>query len=66
VPSQQLKGQLQTQHSPDAGIYITDKHNLQSNTGGRDKVIIIIIIIIIIITTNSINSVKIFSLRVKK
>jgi hypothetical protein len=52
VPSQEPKGQLQTQHSLDAGIYIIDKHKLQASTGGRKKVIIIIIIIIII---NSIN-----------
>jgi hypothetical protein len=27
VPSQQLKDQLQTQHSVDTGNYIMDKHN---------------------------------------
>jgi hypothetical protein len=37
VPSQQPNGQLQTQHSPDAGIYIIDKHKLQTSTGGRKK-----------------------------
>jgi hypothetical protein len=58
VPSQQPNGQLQTQHSLDVGIYIIEA------LVERRKVIIIIIIIIIII--NSINSVKIFSLRVKK
>jgi hypothetical protein len=46
VPSQQPNGQLQTQHSPDAGVYIIDKHKLQASTRGRKKVIIIIIIII--------------------
>jgi hypothetical protein len=56
VPNQQPNGQLQTQHSLDAGIYIIDKHKLQASTGGR-KIIIII---------DSINSVKIFSLRVKE
>jgi hypothetical protein len=64
VPSQQPNGQLQTQHSLDAGIYIIDKHKLQASTCGRKK-------------TNNNNdddnnnkkfhySVKIFSLRVKK
>jgi hypothetical protein len=37
VPSQQLQGQLQTQHSVDTGNYIKDKHNIRT--------IIIIIII---------------------
>jgi hypothetical protein len=53
VPSQQPNGQLQTQHSLDAGIYIINKHKLQASTGGRKKVIIIIIIIIIITTTTT-------------
>jgi hypothetical protein len=48
VPSQQPNGQLQTQHSLDAGIYIIDKLKLQASTGGREKKVIIIIIIIII------------------
>jgi hypothetical protein len=56
VPSQQPNGQLKTQHSLDAGIYIIDKHKLQASTGGKEKIIIII---------NSINSVKIFSLSDK-
>jgi hypothetical protein len=30
VPSQQLQGQLQTQHSVDTSIYIMDKHNIKS------------------------------------
>jgi hypothetical protein len=29
VPSQQLQGQLQTQHSVDTGNYIMDKHNIR-------------------------------------
>jgi hypothetical protein len=29
VPSQQLHGQLQTQHSVDTGNYIMDKHNIK-------------------------------------
>jgi hypothetical protein len=29
VPSQQLQGQLQTQHSVDTGNYIMDKHNMK-------------------------------------
>jgi hypothetical protein len=37
VPSQQPNGQLQTQHSLDAGIYIIDKHKLQASTGGRKE-----------------------------
>jgi hypothetical protein len=35
VPSQQPKGQLQTQHSLDTGNYIIDKHKLQARNGGR-------------------------------
>jgi hypothetical protein len=35
VPSQQLQGQLQTQHSVDTGNYITDKHNIKSKTNYR-------------------------------
>jgi hypothetical protein len=38
VPSQQPNGQLQTQHSLDAGIYIIDKHKLQASTGGKKKI----------------------------
>jgi hypothetical protein len=30
VPSQQLQGQLQTQHSVDISIYIRDKQNIKS------------------------------------
>jgi hypothetical protein len=30
VPSQQLQGQLQTQHSVDTSNYIMDKHNINS------------------------------------
>jgi hypothetical protein len=29
MPSQQLQGQLQTQHSVDTGNYIMDKHNIK-------------------------------------
>jgi hypothetical protein len=32
VPSQQLQGQLQTQHSVDTGNYIMDRHNIKSKT----------------------------------
>jgi uncharacterized protein YutE (UPF0331/DUF86 family) len=32
MPSQQLQGQLQTQHSVDTGNYIMDKHNIKSKT----------------------------------
>jgi hypothetical protein len=32
VPSQQLQGQLQTQHSVDTGNYIKDKHNIITAT----------------------------------
>jgi hypothetical protein len=35
VPSQQLQGQLQTQHSVDTGNYIMDKHNIKSKTNYR-------------------------------
>jgi hypothetical protein len=40
VPSQQLQGQLQTQHSADTGNYIMDKQHkvndkLQEITGGN-------------------------------
>jgi hypothetical protein len=35
VPSQQLQGQLQTQHSEDTGNYIMDKHNIKSKTNYR-------------------------------
>jgi hypothetical protein len=38
VPGQQSNGQLQTEHSLDAGIYIIDKHKLQASTdGGKEK-----------------------------
>jgi hypothetical protein len=30
VPSQQLQGQLQTQHSVDNGNYIKEKHNMKT------------------------------------
>jgi hypothetical protein len=32
VPSQQLQGQLQTQHSVDTSNYIMDKHYIKSKT----------------------------------
>jgi hypothetical protein len=32
VSSQQLQGQLQTQHSVDTSNYIMDKHNIKSKT----------------------------------
>jgi hypothetical protein len=32
VPSQQLQGQLQTQHSVDTGNYVMDRHNIKSKT----------------------------------
>jgi hypothetical protein len=32
VLSQQLQGQLQTQHSVDTSSYILDKHNIKSKT----------------------------------
>jgi hypothetical protein len=35
VQSQQLQGQLQTQHSVDENNYITDKHNIKSKTNYR-------------------------------
>jgi hypothetical protein len=35
VPSQQLLGQLQTQHSVDTGNYIMGKHNIKSKTNYR-------------------------------
>jgi hypothetical protein len=35
VPTQQPKGQLQTQHSLDTGNYIIYKPKLQTNIGGR-------------------------------
>jgi hypothetical protein len=35
VPSQQPKGELQTQHSLDTGKYIICKQKLQASTGGR-------------------------------
>jgi hypothetical protein len=63
VPSQQLQGQLQTQHSVDTSNYIMDKHNIKSKTNYRQAVeekhintekqqtkeIIIIIIIILLL-----------------
>jgi hypothetical protein len=66
MPRQQLKDQLQTQHSLDTGNYIKDKHKIQASTGGRKNKYITIIIIIITIRVNCINSFRIFSLRVKK
>jgi hypothetical protein len=45
VPSQQIQGQLQTQHSVDTGNYIVDRHDnrkvkdkLQASTGGRKHI----------------------------
>jgi hypothetical protein len=35
VPSQQTKGQLQTQHSLDTGNYITYKTKLETSTGEK-------------------------------
>jgi hypothetical protein len=35
VQSQQLQGQLQTQHSVDTGNYIRDKHNIKSKINYR-------------------------------
>jgi hypothetical protein len=35
VLSQQLQGQLQTQHSVDTGNYIMDKHNIKSQITGK-------------------------------
>jgi hypothetical protein len=32
VPSQQLQGQLQTQHSVDTSNYIMGKHNIKSKS----------------------------------
>jgi hypothetical protein len=61
VPSQQLQGQLQTQHSADKSNYIMGKHNIKSKTNyskywrkntlmqkskQTNKVIIIIIILL--------------------
>jgi hypothetical protein len=36
VPSQQLQGQLQTQHSADIGKYIMDKHNIKSRVNYKN------------------------------
>jgi hypothetical protein len=36
VPSQQLQGQLQTQHSVDTSNYLMDKHNIKSKTNYRE------------------------------
>jgi hypothetical protein len=44
VPSQQLQGELQTQHSVDTGNHIKGKHNmktrdkLQASTGERKQI----------------------------
>jgi hypothetical protein len=62
VPSQQPKDQLQSQHSVETGNYIIDKHNIKTKTNYRLALLEGKIIIIII---NSINSVNIFSHRVK-
>jgi hypothetical protein len=35
VPSQQLQGQPQTEHSADTTNYIMDKHNIESKTNYR-------------------------------
>jgi hypothetical protein len=35
VPSQQLQGQLQTQHSVDTGNYIMDKHRIKPKINYR-------------------------------
>jgi hypothetical protein len=35
VLSQQLQGQLQTQHSVDTGNYIMDRHDIKSKTNYR-------------------------------
>jgi hypothetical protein len=35
VPSQQLQGQLQTQHSVDTGKYIMGEHSLKSKSNER-------------------------------
>jgi hypothetical protein len=35
VPSQQLQGQLQTQHSVDTSNYIMDRHNIKTKKNYR-------------------------------
>jgi hypothetical protein len=35
VPSQQLQGQLQTQHNADTSNYFMDRHNIKSKTNYR-------------------------------
>jgi hypothetical protein len=35
VPSLQLQGKLEPQHSVDTGSYIKDKHNIKSETNHR-------------------------------
>jgi hypothetical protein len=35
MPSQQLQGQSQTQHSVDTGNYMMDKHNIKSKINYR-------------------------------
>jgi hypothetical protein len=37
LPSQQLQGKLQTQHSVDKSNYIMDKHNIESKTNYRQE-----------------------------
>jgi hypothetical protein len=39
VPSQQPKGQLQTQHSLETGNYIIDKHNIKIKTNYRQALV---------------------------
>jgi uncharacterized membrane protein len=38
VPGQQLRDQLQTQHSTDTSNYIMDKHNLKSSFSYKNNI----------------------------
>jgi hypothetical protein len=38
VPSQQLQGQYQTQHSVDTGNYIKDKHNMEITATSNNSI----------------------------
>jgi cell division protein FtsL len=42
VPSQQLQGQLQTQHSVDTGNYIIDDNNNNNNKNNKNVLLVII------------------------
>jgi hypothetical protein len=64
VPSQQLQGQLQTQHSVYTGNYIMDKHNIKSKTYYKNVITKNYIHRTLVVWTNIINNFRLMSINV--